>query len=305
MTVFRLLAAAAAALACAAPAQARTWKQLYPLQGLKSATVASEGVTVTVAAPLPCPDPCEVGDDEFAANHADATITVTFPGTAPFVVPKDEFRSTPYGISVGIGRLAPGDAAPTVLIGGYSGGAHCCATLQVVSLVDGRPVVAVLPYKDGERLDRFPRDIDGDGTADIRWTDDSLLYQFSGHASSWQVPRIYNIAGGQPVNVSREPRYAPVFRDFARKALASCRRNTTPENGDCAAYAYAMAVLGEAEDGVRTATALARTPDPLWLPIDCTVAYDENSECPEGKAITFDSFEPGLRYLMHKHGYLP
>jgi hypothetical protein len=304
MTPFRLLAATAVALACAASVQARTWKQVFPLHGLTTSTIASEGVTVTVAAPPPCPGDCEVSDDAFAAKYADATITVSFPGTAPFVVPRDEHRSTPYGISVGIGRMAPGDAAPTVLLGGYTGGAHCCATLQVVSLVDGQPVVAVLPMKDGEPLERFPRDIDGDGTADIRWTDDSLLYQFASHASSWQVPRIYNLAAGKAVVVSREPRYAGVFRDFARETLASCRKGTSPENGDCAAYAYAMAILGQTEEGIRAATSFARTPDPLWLPQDCSVPYDANYECPEGKAITFDGFEPALRYLMRKNGYL-
>lgn len=304
MTLLRMAAALTAALAFTTAAGAKTWKQVHPLQEQKAFTIESEGVTVVVSPPPPCPGDCEVSDEEFAATYSDATITVHFPGAAPFVLPRDEYRSTPYGISVGIGRLGPGDAAATVLVGGYSGGAHCCATLQAVSLIDGNPVVETLPMMDGETMKRFPRDIDGDGIVDIRWTDDSLLYQFSSHASSWQVPRIYNMAHGKAVIVSREPRYAGVFRDFARDTLRACRRNTTPENGACAAYAYAMANLGQAEDGIRTATDLAQQPVPLWLPQDCSVEYDENYECPEGKAITFDSFEPALRYLMQKNGYL-
>lgn len=141
-------------------------------------TVAEQGVTVTVVPGPPFDD------------DADATIDVQFPGTVVYRVPADEHRASLYGISVGIGRMRPDDAMPTVLIGGYSGGAHCCATLQAISLVDGRPVAETLPLTDGDELDGFPRDLDGDGTADIRWSDDSLQYQFSGHAGSWNVPRI-------------------------------------------------------------------------------------------------------------------
>ncbi len=302
MTWFRLLAAAAAALACAAPAEARTWKQVFPLHGLKTSTIGSEGVTVTVAAPPPCPGACEVGDDEFAAKYADATITVAFPGAAPFTVPKDEYRSTPYGISVGIGRMAPGDATPTVLIGGYSGGAHCCATLQAVSLVDGRPIVTALPMKDGEPLARFPRDLDGDGTLDLEWSDDSLLYAFASHAGSWSIPRIYHLERGQPVDVSHDPGFAPIYRRLGTEALATCRKGEGEPNGACAAYAYLSALQGAPEEGIRTAASLARPSD--WYPTDCTVALVDDM-CPEGKERTFAGFEDALRWIMREHGYLP
>src|SRR5690606_22399010 len=124
-----------------------------------------------------------------------------------------------YGISVGIGRMGPDDPAATVLIAGYSGGAHCCATLQAVSLVDGGPVSAILPMKDGAPLDRLPQDLDGDGVRDFRWIDNSLLYAFSSYAASWPVPRIYNLRAGTVADVSREPRFAPIYHKFARQAL--------------------------------------------------------------------------------------
>jgi hypothetical protein len=294
--IIRLTSVAIAALICTAPAAAKTWRKVVareifaPRQ--EPVAITEDGVTVTVT-----PGPA---DDE-----SDAVVVVQFPGVAPYRVPRDEDRKSIYGLTVGIGRMAADDSVPTVLLGGYTGGAHCCATLQVISLIDGRPISEMLPMTDGDALDRFPRDIDGDGTSDIRWNDDSLLYQFASHAGSWQVPRIYNIVGGKSVVVSREPRYARIFRDFAKKALRSCRRNTTPENGDCAAYAYAMAILGRPEEGIRTADSLVRAPVPLWLPEDCEGGFDEEGNCPEGKLITFDAFEPALRYLMRKNGYLP
>ncbi|MEO6388207.1 MAG: hypothetical protein ABIT16_04475 [Croceibacterium sp.] len=303
---FRLLVAALAALAlpaCTPAAEAASkWQSVYPSSKQKSVTVADQGVTVIVTPAPPYDEDADDTHDSFRNSYEDATVDVQFPGLPAFRVPKDEFRSSPYGISVGIGRLNRQDATPTVLLSGYTGGMHCCATLQVVSLVDGQPVVDTLPAMDGEPLGRFPRDIDGDGTIDIRWFDDSLLYQFTSHAGSWQVPRIYAIERGHLVDVSREPRFAPVFRDFARETLDACRKGEAGHNGACAAYAYATAVLGQADQGIRTAVSLAEASD--WLPSECTVAYVDDM-CPEGKEMTFDGFEQGLRWIMHKNGYLP
>ena len=302
MTPFRLLAAAAATLVCATPVEAKTWKQVYPLQQQKTFTIASEGVTVTVTPPPPYPDDEEVSNEEFQATYEDSAITVSFPGMAPFAVPTDRYRSSPYGIAIGIGRMARGDETPTVLIGGYSGGAHCCATLQVVSLVDGQPVSTIVPMKDGEPVDRFPRDVDGDGTIDLEWMDDSLRYAFSSGAASWSVPRIYNLRRGQLVDVSRAPGFARIYRKLAAETLEECRKSKSERNGACAAYAYVRAIQGQAEDGIRTAAGFAGPSD--WYPYDCTVDYVDD-RCPEGKEREFESFEDALRWIMRKNGYLP
>jgi hypothetical protein len=297
-----ILLALAAALAGAAPAQAQVWEQVFPLQRMQTFTIEGDGVSVTVTPPPPYADDAEISDEEFEATYADAKITVQFPGLPVYEVPKVEYRSSPYGISVGIGRMAPDDAAPTVLIGGYSGGMHCCATLQAISLVDGAPVSALLPMKDGEPVDAFPADIDGDGARDFDWIDQSLLYAFTSYAGSWPVPRIYNLLRGQPVDVSREPRYAAKFREFAANVLAECRVDDSESAGPCAAYAYAMALQGRAEEGIRTAVDLAEAPP--WFPHDCLAEYVDD-QCPEGQERSFAGFEEALRWMMRKHGHLP
>ncbi|HYD24859.1 MAG TPA: hypothetical protein VEB68_08670 [Croceibacterium sp.] len=304
MTARRTLAALAliASLACALPGAARTWEEVYPLQAQRTFTIADDGVTVWVTPAPPYDDEAEDTQESFRDSYEDATIVVQFPGAAPYHVPHDPYRSSPYGIRVGIGRMAPGDAAPTVLIAGYSGGAHCCATLQAVSLVDGVPVSALLPMKDGEPLDAFPRDLDGDGSREFRWIDGSLLYTFTSYASSWSVPRIYRLRRGEPVDVSREPGFAKLYRDYGKRALKACREGESESAGACAAYAYTMAVLGRPEEGIRTAAELAG--EPSWYPIDCTVEWVDDG-CPEGKERTFTGFEDALRWLMREHGYLP
>jgi hypothetical protein len=300
IVALRLLAAAA--LAGAGTAGAHTWEQVYPLQEQKTLVISYAGVDVTVTPPPPYPDDEEVSDEEFAATYADARITVQFPGLRPFEVPKDEYRSSPYGISVGIGRMAPDDAAPTVLIGGYSGGAHCCAILQAISLIDDSPVSTLLPMKDGEPIGAFPEDIDGDGTRDFEWIDHSLLYAFTSYARSLPAPRIYNLRRGELIDVTREPGFGPFMRDFATHALAACRSGESENAGACAAYAYALALQGKAEEGIRTAVSLAE--EPSWYPIDCLAEYADG-QCPEGKERTFAGFEDALRWMMREHGYLP
>src|SRR5688500_18115 len=111
-SIVRLTGVAIAALICAAPAAAKTWREVVardifaPRQ--EPVAIVDGGVTVTVTPGPP--------DDE-----SDAMIIVQFPGVAPYRAPRDEYRKSIYGITVGIGRLAPDDPAPTVLLGGYSG----------------------------------------------------------------------------------------------------------------------------------------------------------------------------------------
>jgi hypothetical protein len=303
-TSLRIAAALAAFAGIATPVQAKIWKEIYPIGAGTTRTIKSEGVSVTVAAPQAWSEDEDIGatDGEEVAEYEDAAITVSFPGMAPVSVPPDPFRSAYYGISVGIGKLRRKDAQPTVFLAGYSGGAHCCGTLQLVSAIDGVPVITSLPLKDGDPMSALPKDIDGDGTADIRWGDDSLLYEFSSYAESLQVPQIYNLREGLAYDVSREPRFAGTFRKFAAEALERCAEGEFNNNGGCAAYAYAMAVLGRAEEGIATAAQHAQPS--TWLPSHCPAGYDENGECPEGGELTFTDFETALRWIMTQNGYL-
>lgn len=297
-----LVAIVMLAAAMPAEAQAQVWKQVYPLHDHQTFVVSEGGVEVTITPPPTYPEDAEVSDEEFEATYADAKITVQFPGLPLYEVPKDQYRSSPYGISVGIARMASSDAVPTVLLGGYSGGAHCCATLQAVSLVDGQPVSTIVPMKDGDPVDAYPEDIDGDGTRDFAWIDNSLLYAFTSYAGSLPAPRIYNLRRGELVDVTREPGFGAMIREFAAEALAACRTEESENAGPCAAYAYAMALQGKAEDGIRTAVSLAG--EPSWYPIDCTVEWVDD-RCPEGKLRTFTGYEDALRWIMREHGYLP
>lgn len=277
----------------AGPAGAEVWRKVEPPFTRDVTMVQDAGATVRVERHWQ-----GEGDD----RRPVLGVVVTMPGLAPYTLPADGARDDSYGLRIGIGKLARSDARPSVIVEGYTGGAHCCVTFQLVTSVDGALKTLPLDWTDGDFDGRFPRDIDGDGLVDIERTDDNFLYAFSSYATSWNLPTIYDLRGGALVDVTAEPRFAPLFRSFAARTLEHCRKPDEPgRNGACAAYAGAMARLGRAEEGIRTAVAHAE--DSGWYPDDCLVPLVDDA-CPEGKGRRFASFEEALRWFLKAHGYV-
>ena len=98
-------------------------------------------------------------------------------------------------------------------------GARCPVSEQVADRV------LSLPMMDGDPDTGFPRDIDGDGMADIRRADDSFLYAFTSYAGSWAPPRLWNLRDGALVDVSAEPRYAKFWRNNATDCSSQSARS--------------------------------------------------------------------------------
>ncbi|MDE2595997.1 MAG: hypothetical protein KGL44_03870 [Sphingomonadales bacterium] len=301
MTPHRFLAAlplAAVLLGAAAPVAAKPlWRAVNPIQKQRIVTLRGDLAEVRLE-----PTTRSIGEgedkDEIAALH----IAVTLPGQPVLELPPDEMRMDVHGLHVGIGKLSPRDAVPVVILEGYSGGMHCCATFQMVATVDGKARMLALPGIDGDLDDAFPKDIDGDGTADIVRADDSFLYAFASYAASWAVPAVYNLRGGALVDVSAEPRFARLYGTFAAQTRRYCAKSDEAGNsGACASYAAAMARQGKAEEGIAFAVAHVRQAD--WLPEPCTVALVDDA-CPEGKSRSFSGFEQALRWFLKEHGYI-
>ena len=294
MSALRYLIAASIVLSLPQIASAGTWRTVNPLNEQRVMTVKADGVTA-VFEPQ---SRVEIIDGE-EIEVGTVSAKVTFSGAAPFDVAMDETVLPHHGLWVGVGKLSKKDADPVVILTGYTGGMHCCVPFQLVTRHQGAVRVLDLPMMDGDPDTGFPRDIDGDGIADIRRADDSFLYAFTSYAGSWPPPRLWNLRDGALVDVSAEPRFAKFWQREAKKVGKYCRKGQV---GACAAYAAAMARLGRAEEGI--ATALTHAPKADWLPEPCTVDY-VNDECPEGKALVFSGFEEGLRWLLSERGYLP
>jgi hypothetical protein len=293
-----VLAVLAAFSVTADRAQARpVSKHVEALGAKKPIVLKAEGAAVILTSvKRPWTD-----EDTGEKDEIDAVdVSVALPGLAPFTLPEDEWRNDAHGEWISIGRLSK-TGPVAAIVEGYSGGAHCCATFQVVTAIDGKAVTLTLPPQDGEPGGRFPRDIDKDGTVDFARQDDSFRYAFASGAGSWSPPRIWNLRGAAMVDVSAEPRFARVWQDYARVTLKACKSDKYERNGACAAYAAALTRLGRAEEGIVTASKLADT-DLMFLPESCTVAYIDDV-CPEGQEITFTAFEPALRWFLDRNGY--
>jgi len=205
---------------------------------------------------------------------------------------------------VGVGKLSESDAAPSVVIEGYTGGAHCCATLRVVTPVGGNLKLIEFEAVDGSGAEVFPTDIDGDGKADFLRQDDRFRYQFSSGAGSLSPPVIFNINDGDLVDVSQEPRFRSVWERFAAEARALCANKSEPDrNGACAAYAAAGARLGKSEATTREAESLSAKGKTLDLPTACHVV-PADGECPPGKERKFRAFGEALRWFLSDTGYI-
>jgi hypothetical protein len=257
-------------------------------------TITGNGAEVRLT---PITDPA---DDR--AIDVSATIQVT--GYPIVAVTEGVATSSYYKRWVGIGRLAESDPAPSVLIAGFSGGAHCCATLKAIVPYEGRLRVLEFEAVDGEPEEAFPRDIDHDGVVDFVRQDDRFRYEFAGGAGSWCPPLVFNIRQGQIVDVTTRHGFRYLWEDYAREARIHCADQSNEDrNGACAAYVAAAARLGRYAEAMREVQALARRGDDITLPQGCRVARVDE-ECPAGNEVAFNNFASALSWFLRAHGYI-
>ena len=257
-------------------------------------TITSDGAEVRLE---PVADPVDNG-------AIDVSASVRLAGYPVITVAEGAATSRYYERWVGIGRLAQSDPAPSVLLAGFSGGAHCCATLKAIVPYEGRLRVLEFEPVDGEPDEAFPRDIDLDGIIDFVRQDDSFRYEFAGGGASWSPPIVYNIREGRIVDASTRPGFRYLWEDYAREARIHCADQTDEErNGACAVYVAAAARLGRYSEAMREIQSLARSGADITLPQGCRVALVDD-ECPAGNEVAFQTFPAALNWFLQAHGYI-
>jgi hypothetical protein len=209
-------------------------------------------------------------------------------GPQPPAPPELRFRSFPaqpdseHGLSVG--RLDAGGQR-YVMWQAYTGGAHCCFSVQLL-LPDGpeRGVISLGDY-DMEMMIGIPTDIDGDGRTDFVFRDDAFLYGFASFAGSFALPQIWNVEGGRAVDVSAAPRYRALFVDGIAETRPICLdpRGGDDRNGACASFVAAAARIGDFESAWRAMLG----------------GYDRRDDAHPG-----GPFPQRLRAFLVAHGYL-
>jgi len=126
-------------------------------------------------------------------------------------------------------RLDATTPLPQVFATFYSGGAHCCTSIRIMTLDEtGKWISVVGPTVDGGRVDF--EDIDGDGAAEILSIDQSFLYTFSSYSESYAPPRVYRLEKGSLRDVSKDREVRPyierALRFMERDALTAVRSIT-------------------------------------------------------------------------------
>jgi len=112
-------------------------------------------------------------------------------------------------------RLEPG--SPDVVLGLYSGGAHCCfADLVLEPLTASRYVATTINLGDpGARL----QTLDGNPFVALVTADDSFAYAFTDYAASGLPVRILRVQGHRALDVTRQ--YPSMIRSDASRWLAA------------------------------------------------------------------------------------
>lgn len=251
-------------------------------------------------------DETKVTLQPFFSNDSDVEIValVEAKGFSPVSV-REGFPTSSYiEREVAIGKLSSADPVPSVILGGFSGGAHCCATLKVVTPSAGKMKLLEFEQIDGGPVAEFPKDLDGDGVVEFVRQDDNFRYAFASGAGSFSPPKLFNIFKGQIVDVTEQPSYKLVWVQFAKEVRARCAdRSDTDRNGACIALAAAGARLGQHSAFLKEAVANAYSGEGMELPEHC---MDElvNYQCPAGKEVKFYTFESAANWFLQRHGYI-
>lgn len=211
----------------------------------------SGGLRVAIE-PAPCDAAHQSEGCRYDPVNNQAIVTITAPGRAPFRVETDN-QASYYRLAVV--RLDRGDPRPSVVIENDWGGSAGIVADYVVAPRDaGFRLINLAPRGSsfmlkGELPDD-PRDLSGDGVIDFVLSDPRFS-PFGCHACTPSLPQIFTVRGGQGIDMSRKPAFAPLFRkDFAPNR-SKCASHDANRNGACVAYAADAARLGAFEPAMR------------------------------------------------------
>ena len=221
-------------------------------------------------------------------NHGQSVASLAFDNDGP---------NGPTGAS--IVRLDPSAAFPQVVATHFTGGAHCCTRMKIVTFVNGRWEVVNVGEFDSEGP--AIEDLNGDGSAELVGKDESFDYAFASYAESYAPPKILRLFGARIVDVTRDP-------EFRRPVLQMLRANegrATPEewrdNGFLAGWVAHSALLGWGSEAWRRMLDLYNRNSDWDLSV-CTVPTKDTNPCPES-AKRFRDFPTALREHLAQNGY--
>lgn len=233
---------------------------------------------------------------------AGATLTVTGPGSATTT---EKVSAPKQAGDVDLESLADyessnptkplcvatfgGDSAPTVLLGFYTGGAHCCTIVRAYT-------------RSGAGLTSVDRPIGDPGVVltdlnhepGLVTADDSFSYEFTDYAASGDPVEVLTFDHGAFTNVTR--RFPSLIRSDATRWWTAFRQSPQDDLGVLAAWAADRCELGQRAEVTAT---LASLEGHHKLGADVTAAQS-SPFWPSGSG-----YVTALDAFLVKHGYCP
>jgi hypothetical protein len=272
-----------------ASAAGRTWFDWRTVPDAGARTYHADGVTLTLST-----------RHDKDKDEPIPTLTIHAPGVRDLTLTGAKSFEVPPAL-VGVVRLDPGARLPQVVFMSYSGGAHCCTSLQVAIATGGAWTSRELGY-DGAPVKDVVASAGAPARLQLVVTDDAFDYAFASHGGGYPVLRVYSVRDGRLFDVTGEPQFRAFHRRQLAGALKKCR-GPSERNGGCAAYVAEASLAGLHDVAWKRMLASYDRLSTLW-PSGCRIDPGE-AGCPKDQQLTFKDFPSALEWFLWRYGYHP
>ncbi|MDX5592296.1 hypothetical protein [Pseudovibrio sp. SPO723] len=240
--------------------------------------------------------------EDFVETFLDITLHDAN-GAPLYALKTDTDVYSSFGNSLEMLRILPDTPYPQVIVRRYTGGAHCCIDMSILTTDEENNWVTVRAgtFDAGANYRVF--DLDGDGTLELLTVDQSFLYLFAPYAGSLAPLEIQRLEGTRIVNVSADPAYRSEFVSELNslEEYAAQRADLWNANGFLAAWAAVKTRLGDFIPALARVTESHGPSDGFGVRV-----------CPDGSNIENCSYEQsvvlpfpaGLTVHLVQQGYL-
>ncbi|BAW97450.1 hypothetical protein NIES970_24020 [[Synechococcus] sp. NIES-970] len=280
-------------VALAAKAEVATLEFNYDADN-RAGTITSEGVTVHISYE-------EQTNDDW---------TDYVPTLRVMVDEEEVLRLTeePAFMMYSLAQIAEMDLSndfPEVIFSQYSGGAHCCALVKILTQNPETNQWETVPLGAFDGGPVPVEDPDGDRIYEYVTSDNRFLYRYSSYAGSFPPIQIWQLEGLELRDVSQEERFFPLHRERLQAMWGSIQAAAQEDyevNGVLAGYVATKAILGEAQAGWDLMRyRYDRTSD--WGLEECQGDFNDQGDC-EGKWVNYGSFPAALQAFLEEAEYL-
>src|SRR6185437_9255442 len=231
-------------------------------------------------------------------DQAVPTVVGSMSGESKFYLKGD--ASLGGNAAARIVYLNKSSPSPQVIVTSFSGGAHCCTTVNIAT-TDSEGVWRVMNGGTWDGDSGYNLEVNEDGAVELANIDNSFLYAFDCYACSFALVKIFQLEGTKLLNVTRAPALRRrLLQDLADiEYAAQMAPDLWHSNGYLAGWVAAKALVGQFEDAWQRMLANYKR-DSGWLMTECA---NGAATCPPNlqRHLTF----PGaLRRHLLKNGYI-